>query len=304
VSNVTLFHEAPLEVQREEPAALLDLLRVAGVKTSEGTVVEAIDTEVVDGTPAVRRADFVALLKQPERDTAYPAEIVILEVQRERDEDKHVAWVKYVVLLHEKHRLPVRLLVLVFDRDIARWARRAHTIGPDFEYRPAVIGPDEFPEIASTEDALAAPSLAVLTALTHLSTRDESAALSRQDEIVRIFEAILRGEETRFKKKCLSLLHGVARKSTRGILEGLMEAYGMGALDLIRAEGRAEGKAEGFAEGEVKGRAKTLVDVLRARGVALGASAEQRILATRDLTTLDRWLHRALTALTIDDVLD
>jgi hypothetical protein len=139
-----------------------------------------------------------------------------------------------------------------------------------------------------------------LTALAHLSTRDESAALARQDEIVRVFESILRADATRFQKKCLSLLHGVARKSTRGILEGLMEEFGMGALDLIRAEGVAEGRAEG----EAKGGAKMLVEVLRARGVSLSASAEQRILATGDLATLERWMHRALAARTIDEVLD
>jgi predicted transposase YdaD len=202
----------------------------------------------------------------------------------------------------------VHVLVLVFDRDVARWARQPYTFGEGIVYRPAVIGPDELPEIASMEEALAAPSLAILTALAHLSTRDESAALARQDEIVRVFEAILRADATRFQKKCLSLLHGVARKSTRGILEGLMEEFGMGALDLIRAEGvaegRAEGVAEGRAEGEAKGGAKMLVEVLRARGVSLSASAEQRILATGDLATLERWMHRALAARTIDEVLD
>jgi flagellar biosynthesis/type III secretory pathway protein FliH len=103
-----------------------------------------------------------------------------------------------------------------------------------------------------------------------------------------------------------------------------MEEFGMGALDLIRAEGvaegraegvaegraegvaegRAEGVAEGRAEGEAKGGAKMLIEVLRARGVSLGASAEQRILATGDLATLERWMHRALAARTIDEVLD
>jgi hypothetical protein len=290
VSNVTLIHEAPLEVLRQSPAAVLDLLQIAGVRTPQKVEVESLDTELADATPSVRRADYVALLKRG----AQPYRVVIVEVQRERDEDKPSAWLEYIAYLHRKHRVPVTLIVLVFDRDVARWARRSRSIGSNIVFKPLVIGPADLPEITSTDQALEHPSLAVLTVLAHLGAR--RAASSRQGEIVRVFEAILRTEETRFRRAYLSLIHGVAKDEIRSILEGLMEAYGMGALDLIRAEGRAEGRVEGEAG--------VLLKVLAARGMTVDDAQRQRILTTRDSAALERWVLRALNATRIDDVLD
>jgi hypothetical protein len=132
MANVSLFHEAPLEVLREEPNALLDLLRVAGVEIPTRAIVQPLETELVDATPMVRRPDFVALLKPPGEDAT---EVVVFEVQRDRDQEKPLAWLDYIALLHRKHRLPVRVLVLVFDRDVARWARQPYTFGEGIVYR-------------------------------------------------------------------------------------------------------------------------------------------------------------------------
>jgi hypothetical protein len=83
-----------------------------------------------------------------------------------------------------------------------------------------------------------------------------------------------------------------------------MEAYGMGALELIRAEGRAEGEADGLLKGKAEAGAEALLEVLRARGIACGEAQRQRILTTRDLAALRRWLLRAANARHIDEVLD
>ncbi len=65
------------------------------------------------------------------------------------------------------------------------------------------------------------------------------------------------------------------------------------------AQGRAEGKAEGKAEG----RADALLQLLAVRGVSLSDAQRADVLACRDVTTLERWFERAVTARTIDDVL-
>jgi hypothetical protein len=257
-----------------------------------------LETELADATPSVRRADFIALLKRRRSGKSQPYRAVIVEVQRERDDEKPPAWLEYIAYLHRKHRVPVTLIVLVFDPAVARWAKRSRSIGSNVVFRPLVIGPEDLPEITSTDDALAHPSLAVLTALAHLGARRPKA--SRRDEIVRVFEAILRAEETRFRRAYLSLLHGVAKNEFRTILEGLMEAYGMGALDMIRAEG----EADGLLKGKAVASAAAVLKVLRARGIAVDDAHQQRILATRDLDALDRWLLRALNASHIDEVLD
>lgn len=174
-----------------------------------------------------------------------------------------------------------------------------------------MIGPSDFPEITTLEQASAHPELSVLTALAHLGARDGAAASRHEAEIARVFEAMLRTERSPTRRIYLSLLHGTARGPLRGTLEKLLEAYGMGALEIIfndgKAEGlavgKAEGKAEGLAVGKAEGEALALLKVLRARGLDVDAAAEARILATRDLALFDRWLERALVAGSVDEVL-
>lgn len=50
MSNVSLLHEAPLEVLRDAPHAILDLLRVAGDSTAQrqGLEVTVVDSELTD----------------------------------------------------------------------------------------------------------------------------------------------------------------------------------------------------------------------------------------------------------------
>ncbi|MEI7894836.1 MAG: hypothetical protein WCI05_17195 [Myxococcales bacterium] len=61
-------------------------------------------------------------------------------------------------------------------------------------------------------------------------------------------------------------------------------------------------KAEGRIEGEVKGEAKGVLTVLRARGLTVDDATRERVLACRDLPTLERWHVNAVTATSLDEV--
>ena len=62
------------------------------------------------------------------------------------------------------------------------------------------------------------------------------------------------------------------------------------------------GKAEGKAEGEAKGEAKALLVILRRRGVAVTSDQQHRILACTDVATLDRWLDRAFSVASAEEL--
>src|SRR5262249_37943330 len=68
------------------------------------------------------------------------------------------------------------------------------------------------------------------------------------------------------------------------------------------AEGEAKGEAKGRAEGEAKGRAKALLVVLEGRGLVIDEAMRARLLSERDVQQLDRWLSRAMTCATIDEL--
>jgi predicted transposase/invertase (TIGR01784 family) len=72
---------------------------------------------------------------------------------------------------------------------------------------------------------------------------------------------------------------------------------------LEREEDRTEARAEGLAEGKVEGKAHAILTVLRARGIAVPADIEERILSCKDLPTLERWLQQAVTTQDADELL-
>ncbi|MCP4006442.1 MAG: hypothetical protein GY725_19860 [bacterium] len=82
-----------------------------------------------------------------------------------------------------------------------------------------------------------------------------------------------------------------------------LEAKGNPAIADMKQQNALKGEARGRAEGEARGRAIALLTVLAARGFEILDPERQQILATTDPETLDRWLQRAATADSLDEVL-
>jgi predicted transposase/invertase (TIGR01784 family) len=91
----------------------------------------------------------------------------------------------------------------------------------------------------------------------------------------------------------------------RKVMDEIQQAREYG--DAQRAEGFAEGRAEGRAEGEtpgvVKGKVAAILAVLAARGLVVSVEARARIEACAEVPTLDRWIARAVTAASAEEVL-
>jgi predicted transposase YdaD len=68
------------------------------------------------------------------------------------------------------------------------------------------------------------------------------------------------------------------------------------------AEGKLEGKAEGKLEGRAEGEARALMRILHRRGLAMTDEQQRQILSCTDLATLDRWLDRALSVASVDEL--
>jgi len=70
------------------------------------------------------------------------------------------------------------------------------------------------------------------------------------------------------------------------------------------ALGRTEGVALGRSEGMALGRAEAVLSILVKRGVTVPDALRERLLACRESDVLDRWLGRALTAQTAEEVIN
>ncbi len=80
----------------------------------------------------------------------------------------------------------------------------------------------------------------------------------------------------------------------------VLEAKRNPAIVEMKEQSKAEGRAEGLAEGL----SESLLAILEARGFTPSEQARERILATTDPETLNRWLRRAVTAPSLDEALD
>ncbi|WP_437759921.1 Rpn family recombination-promoting nuclease/putative transposase [Sorangium sp. So ce1389] len=79
----------------------------------------------------------------------------------------------------------------------------------------------------------------------------------------------------------------------------MAEQDARGALTVARQEG----VEQGHKSGEISGKAAAILTFLAARGISVSAEARTRIEACREPATLDRWILRAATAASADDVL-
>ncbi|MCP4659989.1 MAG: hypothetical protein GY856_31690 [bacterium] len=70
------------------------------------------------------------------------------------------------------------------------------------------------------------------------------------------------------------------------------------------AQGRAEGEKRGRAQGKAEERVESILTVLSARGFVVSEEVRERIRATTEPETLKRWLRRAVSASSLDEVLD
>jgi hypothetical protein len=106
----------------------------------------------------------------------------------------------------------------------------------------------------------------------------------------------------------LSLQHTLGKKPKRTPEEQEFIANMQNPWAKARAEGRTEGRKDGRKEGRKEGRAeeaaRAVLTALRVRGIAVPEVARESILAQRDPERLERWLERAIVAVSVAEVLD
>jgi hypothetical protein len=330
-------HEAPLQALREYPELLIHLLR------------ELLDTPLPPGVrvlsqpssftePAIEeyRADAVFVVESEASGQALVA--VIVEVQRQPDEDKPYRWLRYAARVHDEYRCPTHLLVIATDETTARWAQRPI---PGFlpgraaaGNAPVVLSPRSLPQVASVEQAREKPGQAILAAILHAGVEgdiqgcyrtlralhetapSEAEALDRMWWLMGLLGGILTEERfTELQRQIMinperkfiprteferqPFYRGVAQGRAEGKAEGKAEGRAEG-----KAEGRAEGKAEGRAEGRAEGKVEALLRVLAARNFTLTPEQRQAVLSCQDQAQLERWLDAAVSAPSLAAVFD
>lgn len=305
VSKASIFHEAPLEILRLAPSLVLELLEAAhqpfatnlsGGRREPIEVVIA-DSQLADPLPHLRAADFVAIVRTKTR-----AQCVVVEVQRARAAAKKSEWPYYASYLELRLDMPVFFVILTFDDGVARWARHSPPMG-SITFTPLVLGPSELRENPG-EDSPAISTLKAIVELAGLEKhRDVGERERAEASVIAALTALLKLAPSPTRNTFVNLIHGTAAKPFRARLEQLLEDFGMGALDLIKQEGRREGREEGLAEGKETALRDALLSVLEVRGF-VPSSVHLARIAAAGVGELVRWHKRALEAARIDEVFE
>jgi hypothetical protein len=297
----SLPHEGILEIFRNCPTLATDFLEKVLIQAIPTfTAVRVTEADASQLIAAERRADLVLLF---DRDPDQPAFALVLESQFSEDDDKRRSWPLYIAALHSKHRCPV-LLVVTVDAATARWARKPIPLGhPDFILTPLVIGPEDIPFVDEPDKS--APESAVLSVVAHARNLEDHVAIRVAKLTI---EACGHLDDTRFSNHYDLVLVSL-RDSARNALEELMKSgyrvqseFVKKHRDAGRQEGRQEGRPEGREEGRQEGEAKAVVTFLEARKITVSDEARARILKTTDLGILDRWLQKAATVTSVDEL--
>ena len=299
--NVTIVpsnpHEALIQMFRHRPTLAPELLAAAfdvALPTYEQAQLGSGEL-----TPIEHRADTVVELRTGDTVTS----AVIIEVQRNRDQDKRFSWPVYLTTARARLRCPTALLVICTDNATATWCARPIELGPGNTFTPSVLGPRQVPVLTDPAQAADNPELAVLSALAHGGRSDH-------DEVLDALPTALGAVDDQHSKLYYDLVLSVLPIAAKHYLEELMTTKYEYQSDFARkyvAEGEATGRAEGHAEGQALGRAEGeavgLLVVLNARGIDVPPHAHHHITHCTDVEQLTTWLRRAATAMSIDDVL-
>jgi hypothetical protein len=291
-------HDQIVSLLRGNPGVVFDLLgaAAAGEVPAGASAVcasETFSTQVED-----YRADAVIEVRD---EGGKIVRVVVVEIQLGRDPRKVFALPVYQAVARSRYEVLCEVVVVAPDARLANAMRRPIPLGARSVFQAIVVGPEELrPELARRS-----PELAFLCALAHGSEEPELVL-----EAARLFDE-LPGERGAL---LLELVLAALPAGTRELLEVMMQsgqyeyksAYLRGLLERGRTEGRVEGRVEGREEGRTEGRVEgtraALLAVLAARGLAPSDEVRARIEACTDGELLQRWISRAASATSEDEV--
>jgi hypothetical protein len=281
---------------RDHPEVIDQTFRVLDFKFPETKATSLMDTDVTEIRPIERRVDTVMKVETKDGGSF----ILVFEAQRKVDADKLASWPYYISFLHERHRLPVLLLVICQDHATAKWASAPITMlvedWPSMRVQPLVVGPHNVPVPQGPIDE-AGILLGVLAAITH--AREPGI-----DGIPNLMAAALRDTDASTRSNLAMFIQlGVEGLPAAQIWRGLMiwDIETLRTSEVFR-EILDEHDEQVAAEGAAKAKVENILSLLAGRDIHVTDVERHRIESCRDLGTLDRWFDAAISATSTDDL--
>jgi hypothetical protein len=251
-------------------------------------------------------ADWVTVGWAEVKGELVAVDAVVIEIQLEHDPLKVVSWVVYRAGVRSRHRCRGWTLVLCLDSKVRERGRALFDAEP--ELCPLFITPEMIPPIVNVFEARRNPGMAILAAVVH--ARTEAAVASARAALMVVARL------PRWERECYQAL--VTACLTEEQMSEVTRELPKDAVPKLSAFeregwgftwGRREGLEEGLEQGREEARrevfhslAEMLLATLARRGVELSARQRSRVSTCEDLECLSRWLMRAATATSADEL--
>jgi len=288
---LTIAHEAPLELIRQHPDLAIDLVRaMTSVPVPSGGRARLGPTDANSVVPAQFTADSVVIVDDP--GTGMPALVIVVEPQGRDDKTKVYSWPAYLANIREAVECPSAVLIVVCPdpREADKCRRLIPTGHPRWDLWPIVIDPTHAPS-----DQGAGPYLLLfLACLPALDMESEAGA-------ARVLDAIRgTGASAAQRKRLATIILERASDAARRHLEELMKTTEY-KNDFIESYVRV-GIEQGIEQGAVADAAEKLLRLLDGRGLRPTDAQRAQVSGSTDLSQLNLWFDRAITAKTAADV--
>jgi hypothetical protein len=295
MSNLTVTHEAPLELIKQHPALAVDLFRaVTGAPLADGLDVRLGPNSLNEFGPMEFRVDTTVIVSDPV--TRDPVLVILIEPQGRSDKAKNFSWPAYVALARKAVNCENAVLIVVCpDPAEAEKCRKAISTGhPGFDLWPIVIDPDHAPGSEGANPYL----LLFLACLPALDMESEAGAR-------RVLNAIRDTGASEDERKTLTAIILVrASESARSLLEGLMSTmeWKSDFIESFVEQGLAQGREQGLEQGLLQTKREDLLKVLDVRQLRPTKEQRAQVDACTDFAQLDAWFERSLTVATAAEV--
>ncbi len=323
----SITHESLVDLFRDCPSLAPDILTNLGKLPRQHSQTPSLTAaEFADIKADEYRADAVIRIDDGTSNSA-PSDIVIVEIQLARDEEKRRSWPIYMTGARARYRCPATILVFALDAAVAQWCAQPIELDRNGSIvNPVVVGPSQIPRITDLDQARQEPELAILSAIAH--AQDDNANDAADVALAGL--AACDGLDIDRAARYSDFIYSVLGPAVLQALDSLMTARKyQPQSDFARyhaAQGRKEGEEAGFEAGMEAGKKAGLeagkkagLEAGKKAGIELGQRTfvlrlldkrfgplDPAVLAQVEkasVSTLERWADRILSADTLDQIL-
>jgi hypothetical protein len=274
---VRLFHDRPqlaVEILQDLMEVNLPATSLARVESNTFNTRPSDDIE----------ADLVIVLGPPQA----PAHVIIVEIQNDKSKDPRQL-ARYAAAAWLLLGCDVTVLVICTDRGAAtHYARPIDSGLTGYRLHARVVGPDDIPPITDPHEAAAHLELSAMSIMLH----------GRDRKVIEALATALADTPPGHASKYYEYAYDMSGPEIRHLMEEIMKSTDWPVFTPFAREHYGRG----LEDGEAKEAAKSVLLVLGARGFTIPDDTRDRITACTNLDQLERWLTRATTAQTLEDL--